>query len=270
MSVDIGIMAYNEEKNISKLLRQVTGKVDNTYVVASGCTDKTVEIAKSLGAIVLTQPTREGKASAINLFLQSARSDILILCSADVLPSDFCFKYLLEPLYRDDNIGMVGAHPIPTNTVHTRIGRVCHLLWSTHHQIASKWPKMGEVCAFRNILTSIDSQTAVDEVYIEFLIHSNKLRSVYAPRAVVFNKGPETTVDFIKQRSRIYSGHLRLKDEGYEVSTVNALRVLSVAPKRDFVTFLHLCYLEYVSRKKANKHQQPTIWDISATTKELS
>lgn len=269
MSVDVGIMAYNEEKNIGRLLQSLANKVDNIYVVASGCTDNTIEIAKSKGAIVLTQAAREGKASAINLFLQTAKSDILILCSADVLPSDFCLKYLLEPLYRDDNIGMVGAHPVPTNTIHTRIGRVSHLLWSTHHQIASRWPKMGEVCAFRNVLISIDSRTAVDEVYIEFLIHSNKLRSVYAPRALVFNRGPETTSDFIKQRSRIYGGHLRLKEVGYEVSTINALRVLSVAPKRDVFTFLHLCYLEYISRKKANKHEQSTIWDISTTTKEL-
>ena len=123
MTIDIGIMAYNEEQNIGKLLQRVTGMVDNVFVVASGCTDKTVEIAQSLGANVLTQDTREGKISAINLFLENAKSDILILCSADVLPSDFCFKHLLQP-FQDLKVGMVGAHPIPVNKLDSQINKI--------------------------------------------------------------------------------------------------------------------------------------------------
>ena len=268
MLVDIGIMAYNEELNIGQLLRSLTGKVSNIYVVASGCSDKTVEIAQSLSAIVLQQPTREGKASAINLFLLHAKSDLLILCSADVLPSDFCLKYLLEP-FSDPKVGMVGAHPIPVNSLKTPMGRVCHLLWSTHHHMALRWPKMGEVCVFRNVVTNIDNKTAVDEAYLESVILKLGYRIVYAPKAVVFNKGPETIFDFIKQRSRVYCGHLSLKHASYEVPTMNAFRVFGAAPKKDLCALLRLCCLEFVSRRKAQKMSQPTIWDISTTTKVI-
>ena len=269
MTVDIGIMAYNEERNIGRLLHKLIGTVTNVYVIASGCTDNTVSIAESCGAKVLIQEKREGKSSAINLFLRTAKSDFLVLCSADVLPSSFCLKYILEP-FEDSAIGMVGAHPIPVNTLKTSAGKVSHLLWATHHQIASRWPKMGELCAFRNILDSIDASTPVDEACIEFQITKRGLKLVYAPRAIVFNRGPETLNDFMLQRSRIYSGHLNLKSQGYEVPTMNALRVLRVAPKGDFVTFLRLCWLEYKARRYAHRMQLPTIWSISTTTKELT
>jgi hypothetical protein len=44
---------------------------------------------------------------------------------------------------------------------------------------------------------------------------------------VVYNHGPETLQDFIKQRRRIYAGHLYVKDKmGYAVSTMKLARIV--------------------------------------------
>jgi len=49
----MGIMAYNEEANIGRLLKAVTeqeftcGQLSSVFVVASGCTDKTEKIVRS-------------------------------------------------------------------------------------------------------------------------------------------------------------------------------------------------------------------------------
>ena len=73
----MGIMAYNEEANIGRLLEAVTTQkfkevaLTEIVVVASGCTDNTeavvLEWAKRDARIrLISQEKRMGKASAIN------------------------------------------------------------------------------------------------------------------------------------------------------------------------------------------------------------
>lgn len=279
MKVSIGICAYNEEANIGKLLPRLDREplVDEVIVVASGCTDRTVEIALSFPrAKTLVQRRREGKASAVNLFIKEARGDILILESADTLPSQFCFKHLLEP-FSDGTVGMVGAHPVPVNSKNTMMGRMAHLLWEVHHQSALVHAKAGEVCAFRNVIGGIDPATPVDEASIEYEIVKQGYRVVYAPGAIVFNKGPETVEDFIRQRKRIYHGHLMLRQIGYEVPTMsyrNLTRAVLRATGKHYRTLATTVYLEMLARRQANQAfaldgYKPTVWEVSKTTKEV-
>ena len=44
---------------------------------------------------------------------------------------------------------------------------------------------------------------------------------IYEPACVVYNKGPLTIRDFLKQRRRIYAGHMQVRDQqNYEASTM--------------------------------------------------
>ncbi len=78
----VGITAHNEEANIARLLQAMLDQhleeveICEIIVVASGCTDNTVgvvedEIACDAHIRLLVQERREGKMSAINLFLYS-------------------------------------------------------------------------------------------------------------------------------------------------------------------------------------------------------
>ena len=95
----VGVMAYNEEANIphalDSILRQdPTGKqIREVIVVASGCEDKTVPIVADIASReprvrLIEQPRREGKASAINLFIGAAQCPVLVMVSADVMVED--------------------------------------------------------------------------------------------------------------------------------------------------------------------------------------
>jgi poly-beta-1,6-N-acetyl-D-glucosamine synthase len=232
----IGIMAYNEEANIGGLLEallaQETEKVviDEFIVVASGCTDNTVEIVEEFvqrdpRVRLLTQEKREGKASAVNLFLQQVRSEVIVLESADTLPVRHAIEALVSP-FEDTQVGMAGGRPVPTNSSSNFMGWGIRLLWELHHQVSLRAPKMGELIAFRNIFRQIPFDSAVDEASIEPLIVGQGMRLVYAPEAVVLNRGPENVHDYIKQRRRIFAGHLYVKDTlGYRVATMNGLRI---------------------------------------------
>jgi len=290
--VSIGVLAYNEEKNIGKLLNalleQKTDKIeiDEIIVVSSGSTDKTDLIVENFSekeerVTLIRQNRREGKASAINEFLNVVSNDVLVLESADTIPEKETIERLCFP-FHDSTVGMTGAHPIPVNSIDNFMGYVVHLLWRLHHQVALKSPKCGELIAFRKVFDSIPKDTAVDEAWIEYEIRRRGLRVVYVPEAIVYNKGPETIEDFLKQRRRISYGHLDLhKRTRYKVSSWSATLLLSAisdifpyrSPK-EWGLFLAafalealgrlLGYYDYYVKKK--RHE---IWEISRTTKSL-
>jgi glycosyltransferase involved in cell wall biosynthesis len=230
-------MAHNEAANIesaiNSILQQppVNGDVAEVIVVASGCTDDTVPIVNRIHAReprvrLLLQPRREGKASAINLFLGAATSPILLMIGADIVLKSGSLDALLQH-FQDPSVGMVGAHPIPVNRDDTFLGFAAHLLWGLHDQVARTSPKLGEVVAFRNVVPSIPLDTPVDELSIQALVTQLGYRLVYEPSAIIYNRGPATVADFLRQRRRIYAGHLRIRrQQGYSASTMSLQRIL--------------------------------------------
>jgi biofilm PGA synthesis N-glycosyltransferase PgaC len=227
----IGIMAYNEEANIARTLRAVLAQrgsaiwIQEVIVVASGCTDRTVPIVEEFARVeprllLCVQEQREGKASAINLFLKQARSQFLILLGADVIPADNAFDQLCTP-FCDASIGMPGGRPVPMNDPHTFMGYTVHLLWRLHDRVARQSPKLGEIIAFRNLIPSIPLTSSVDEISIQALITPLGYQLIYRPSCIVYNKGPVNARDFLKQRRRIYAGHLKvLHQQHYAASTM--------------------------------------------------
>lgn len=289
LECSIGIMAYNEEKNIARTLRAlleqqtVTCVIKEIIVVASGCTDKTEAIVREFcerndRVKLIVESKRAGKASAVNIFLSQATSDILVSVGADTVPGPETIQRLVEP-FADPEIGMTGGHPIPTNDPNTFMGFAAHLLWDLHHQIALKYPKLGEITAYRRVFHRIPHNSAVDEANMEPLIRGQGYQLKYVPEAIVFNRGPETVEDFLKQRRRIYAGHLRMrKEQGYSVSTMSGGSILS-ALLRSWRWNRHYCFwtpcvitLEiegrilgwYDFRFKKKDH---AVWDVAVSTK---
>jgi cellulose synthase/poly-beta-1,6-N-acetylglucosamine synthase-like glycosyltransferase len=209
-------MAYNEAANIATAIetilqqRLTTAHIAELIVVASGCTDETVPIVAAIArrdarVRLIVQERREGKAAAINLFLGAARSPLLLMVGADVLVKDGTIDALLHH-FADPSVGMVGGHPLPVNDEGTFLGHTVHLLWRLHDRLAREAPKLGEVVAFRNVVPSIPLDSAVDEISIQAVITQLGYRLVYEPGAIIYNRGPATVRDFLRQRRRIYCG----------------------------------------------------------------
>jgi len=159
INCSIGVMAYNEEKNIARALEALLSqklkkvKIKEIYVIASGCTDRTIPIARRIAKTdrrikLLTQRKREGKSSAVNLFLKHAKSEIVVLAGADTIPEEDVIEKMISP-FSDASIGMTGAHSIPIDPENTFFGFAAHLLWGLAHQLSLSWPKLGEMVAKR-------------------------------------------------------------------------------------------------------------------------
>lgn len=289
MRISIGIAAYNEAKNIGKLLDRLQEQkmgpdsLDEIYVIASGCTDGTEGIVREHAKTdkrikLIVEKEKRGKASAVNLFIKQAKADILVLESADTLPEPETIQSLITP-FKDESVGMTGGRPIPTNDPKKFVGFTVQLIWNLHHQLSLKSPKLGEIVAFRNIVDKIPEDSAVDEAAIEAIITKKGYTLAYAPEAIVYNRGPETIADLIKQRRRIYIGHLHLREtQAYAPSTENIGQVIAVLfknlkfrPRQNIWTVLGvlldifirmMAYFSYYVQKK-----NPYNWQISESTK---
>src|SRR5436309_14158999 len=227
----VGIMAYNEEANIGRTLRAVldqqslTTRIEEVIVIASGCTDRTIPVVEAIARqepkiSLYVQEKREGKASAINLFLKQATSQVVVLLGADVIPEASALENLCIP-FKDPGVGMVGGRPVPVNDPSTFMGHAIHLLWRLHDRVARVSPKLGEIIAFRNVISGIPGNSAVDEISIQAMISQLGFQLIYTPDCVVYNKGPATVRDFLKQRCRIYAEHLKVRQQqNYEASTM--------------------------------------------------
>jgi hypothetical protein len=252
--------------------------------VASGCEDRTAEIVRDIAGRdprvrLIEQARREGKAAAINLFIEAARSPIALMVSADVLLEDGTMDALLRH-FQDPEVGMVGGHPTPVNAETTFLGHAVHLQWRLHDRLARESPKLGEIVAFRNVVPGIPLDTAVDEISIQALVTQLGYRLVYEPQAVVYNRGPTTVPDFLRQRRRIYAGHLSVRErQGYEASTMSVWRVAkamlgsgSFGTPRAALWSIGTVGLEATARGLGHydvmRHRPQHVWDISPTTKQ--
>ena len=86
MKITVGLPAYNEEKNIAKIIVYLKKIADQIIVCDDGSEDSTSMIAKSLGAIVINHPKNLGYGSAIkSIFLKAKEidADILVTIDAD-------------------------------------------------------------------------------------------------------------------------------------------------------------------------------------------
>lgn len=286
----VGIMAYNEEANIADAIGAILGQelaaghIAELIVVASGCEDRTVPIVSDIVSRdrrvrLIEQESREGKASAINLFIAAATSPVLLMVSADVLVEDGTIDALLRH-FEDPGVGMVGGHPIPVNPETTFLGHAVHLQWRLHDRIARESPKLGEIVAFRNVVPSIPTDTAVDEISIQAVVTQLGYRLVYEPQAIVYNRGPTTVRDFLRQRRRIHAGHLRIvEQQGYAASTMSSTRVVrallssgSFMRPRSAVWSIGTVGLEVAARTLGHydveRRRPQHVWEIAATTKE--
>ena len=101
MKITIGIPAYNEEKNIAKIIVQLKKVADQILVCDDGSTDSTSEIAESLGAIVIKHPKNLGYGSAIrSIFLKSREinAEILVTIDADGQHKIEDVKKVIKPI----------------------------------------------------------------------------------------------------------------------------------------------------------------------------
>lgn len=83
MKISQAIIVKNEEKNIERALSWGKGVVSEQIVVDTGSTDRTVELAKSMGAKVFSFPWRDDFSLARNFAIEKCKYPWIVMLDAD-------------------------------------------------------------------------------------------------------------------------------------------------------------------------------------------
>ncbi|MEE2750036.1 MAG: sulfotransferase [Myxococcota bacterium] len=81
--ISLCVIARDEEELLPGLLQSVAGVVDQVVVVDTGSVDSTVEVARSFGAQVVSDPWQNDFSKARNVALEYAEGDYVLILDAD-------------------------------------------------------------------------------------------------------------------------------------------------------------------------------------------
>ncbi|GAV24545.1 glycosyl transferase family 2 [Carboxydothermus islandicus] len=111
MTVEVLIPAYNEEKNIGRVIASLKklSLIDKIIVIDDGSKDKTAIIARQLKADVISLGENRGKGAALFEGFKNSRGDIIAFLDADLvnLTARHVINLLL-PVIKEEAVMTVG------------------------------------------------------------------------------------------------------------------------------------------------------------------
>src|SRR3990172_8066136 len=110
--ITVVIPCLNEEEGIQQVLREMPTFVDEVIVVDNNSTDRTADVARRLGAIVVPELHR-GYGRAYKKGFSIATGDIIVTLDGDHSYPVDALSYLLEAFFHC-RVGFLSASRFPT------------------------------------------------------------------------------------------------------------------------------------------------------------
>jgi glycosyltransferase involved in cell wall biosynthesis len=111
--ISVVIPAYNEEGGLAEVVRGLRGRMEASgrpfeiIIVDDGSSDRTLEVARSLGVTVIQHGTNRGYGAALKTGIREARGEHILICDGDGTYPPESIPELLR--YVDDNDMVVAA-----------------------------------------------------------------------------------------------------------------------------------------------------------------
>lgn len=248
-----GVVAHNDERHIEASLRSLLTQElppgvrwGRVWVVASGCTDRTEEIARAVAeedprVSVVVEAERRGKAAAIRQVLSRAEGDLLVLLNSDAVAAPGAVGSLLTKATSQIHPFAVMARPVTSTMPYDDWGSTMRWMWELHHELHLEMLKDGSGSHLSDelLLVSlppfpwIEDGIINDGSYCAVWLRDHAGSCWYAPDARVFIDVPSTRQDHLLQRRRIHVGNAQVAERlGRHPTT--ALRFLLNHPGRAF------------------------------------
>lgn len=221
-TLTIGIPAYNEAKNIVRLLtelqqfRQSNYSIEKILVISDGSTDKTVELVKKLtynNLKLIHMKKRNGQACTQNEIIKHTSSDYLLLLNADIQINDQDFiTHMLEPFEMSPDIGIVSAHviPLPENTFVEKVlswsHRVKTAMYETDPYSIYLCHGRARVFSKKYYTTLIFPKIIAEDAYSYLWAKKKGFLFAYAEAAHVYFRSPANLHDHFLQSRRFFHG----------------------------------------------------------------
>ncbi|MBU2541156.1 MAG: glycosyltransferase family 2 protein [Candidatus Omnitrophica bacterium] len=183
MNICAVIPSYNAKRTIKPIISALKKINIKVIVVDDGSTDKTEEIAKEEGAIVLRHRKNEGKGAALrngfNYVISNTDCDAIITLDSDGQHDPESIPSFITLAYSDEKIGVVVGNRMnhAKNMPRIRILTNKFMSWAISKLCRQEIPD--SQCGFRlvkcHVLKNIKLMTSNFEVESETLIRASRL-----------------------------------------------------------------------------------------------
>lgn len=294
--VTIGIPAYNEGRNIDRLLRSLETQylwgitLDAILVVSDGSTDDTIERIKSVKnrkIHYVHRQSRLGINATMNELFSLSKSEVLVLLNADVAIANRAFLHeLTHPFRQQPHLGIVGANVLPLKAKHhfERVLAASHILKKHIYDRVSGGNNIynchgrGRALSRGLYATLRIPENCPEDAYAYMACVSQGFSFFYQKNAVVRFRSPQNFADHVKQSVRFSQGKNTLENF-FDVASIRAAYLLPpallVRTVIRFVLHCPLLMLSYVVIQAViavrYKHEvvNQTLFDPSYSSKGL-
>ena len=229
--VTIGIPAYNEGRNIDRLLHSLKTQylwgitLDAIVVVSDGSTDDTIEQIKSVKnrkIHYVHHKTRRGINATLNELFSLSKSEVLVLLNADVSIANRAFLHeLVHPFRQQKRLGIVGANVLPLKPKHIfeQILATSHMLKKYIYDRINGGNNIynchgrGRALSKELYATLHIPENCPEDAFAYMACISHGFSFYYQKNAVVRFRSPQNFADHVKQSVRFSQGKNTL--EGY-------------------------------------------------------
>ena len=231
-SVDLaaGVVAHNEEHHLRSAVQSLVGQElpegvrwKEIWVVASGCTDRTVEVARSLAdeeprVRVVVEAERTGKARALREVFRRASGDALVLLNSDARAEPGAVGRLVGTAVGKRPPFAIMARPVVPSPTPGRWAPTFEWMWDLHHEFHVDLLARGNGAHLSDelLLVSLPSVPPVpdgiinDGSYFAVWLSQHAGGLWYAPDARVSIQVPSNVRDHLRQRRRIHVGNAQV------------------------------------------------------------
>ena len=295
-SLTVLITAFREATTVGRaiepFLAQLPGDAEILVICPDPATTAVVDdYAARYPAVRHVADPQRGKPAALNVGLEAARGDIVVLSDGDVVVAGDALAPLLAP-FKDPQVGAVSGRPVSASPRDTLLGYWSHLLTEGVHQMRLARDRAGRflLCSGylfalrRALIEHVPEDALAEDGVISHLVAHQGYRIRYAPQARVFVKYPTTYRDWLRQKVRSAGGYaqdyirrspLRMRSPWLEIANGTRLALHYPCNLREFLwtlllfaARLHLWLLVFVNVRLLRR-PLGVLWQRVETTKTM-
>ncbi len=228
--VTVVIPTLNEEKTIAQCLKalqnQSFSNIDKITIVDSFSTDKTIEIAQSMGIEVIQKMSNQ--AEARNVGITNSSSEYIAFIDADCIPKPDWLEQLIKRMKRDSISGVGGTYQSFNNN--SSMSRYVQNEISYRHSNMGLYP--AHISTFGSLfrLDVLNDVGGFDPLFknaedneLCYRIKEHGYILAYEPSAIVYHRHPENIMQYLKEqfvksawRIPLYFKHVdKISGDGY-------------------------------------------------------
>lgn len=180
------MIAKNEEKSIAKCINSYKDAVDEIIVVDTGSSDKTIEIAKSLGAMVYSLQWENDFANAKNYALSKAKGDWIIFLDADEYFEEQSSQKIRDTLKKYDN----------KLDIHCLTCKILNIDVNLDNKLIEESINI-------RVLRNIKGLSFVGNIHEDFRYNGDIPKMVFEPALIIYHTGYSSCVSEGKTRRNL-------------------------------------------------------------------